>query len=285
MVKEELTDSDAEKRAIAEHRDKANAEWRRSRVVASADRHEAERRARKEERRERKRLEAEHAKKLKDKQRTANDKITSALSKRSAVVGLSPEESRLSKKRSHGSVSTLVDVGKALAMATTKRSRPAIGAPPETPMLASLWPTTPPLTLRPSPPTTPPPLSLLMPPPLLIPPPPPPPKSVDEMDDDEVDKEEQALAWKGVQVINGMSAEQQEQTIEDMYAIQRAQNEEDELQVISRKMPAVLTEEERAKRKEYNDARRGTKVRGGKRKQMLKIRSSLASVGVTFKDP
>ena len=104
------------------------------------------------------------------------------------------------------------------------------------------------------------------------------------MDDDEVDKEEQALAWKGVQVINGMSAEQQEQTIEDMYAIQRAQNEEDELQVISRKMLAVLTEEERAKRKEYNDARRGTKVRGGKKKQMLKIRSSLASVGVTFKD-
>ena len=74
VVKEELADSGAEERAGAEHRDKANAEWRRSRVVASADRHEAERRARKEERRERKRLEAEHAKKLKDKQLTANDR-------------------------------------------------------------------------------------------------------------------------------------------------------------------------------------------------------------------
>ena len=104
------------------------------------------------------------------------------------------------------------------------------------------------------------------------------------MDDDEVDNEEKALAWKGIQVINGMSAEQQEQTIEDMYAIQRAQNEEDDLQAISQKMLSVLTEEERAKRKEFNDARRGTKVRGGKKKQMLKIRSSLASVGVTFKD-
>ena len=46
---------------------------------------------------------------------------------------------------------------------------------------------------------------------------------------------------------------------------------------------AAAAEEERAKRKEYNDARRGTKVRGGKKKQMLKMRSSLASVGVTFK--
>ena len=104
------------------------------------------------------------------------------------------------------------------------------------------------------------------------------------MDDADVDEEERVLAWKGLQVINDMNAEQQEQTIEDIYAIQRAENEEEELQAISRKMLAVLTEEERAKRKEYNDARRGTKVRGGKNKQIAKLRSSLASVGVTFKD-
>ena len=55
------------------------------------------------------------------------------------------------------------------------------------------------------------------------------------MDDDEVDNEEKTLAWQGTQVSNCMSAEQQEQTIEDMYAIQRAQNEEDELQAISKK--------------------------------------------------
>ena len=104
------------------------------------------------------------------------------------------------------------------------------------------------------------------------------------MDDAEVDNEEKILAWKGIQVINDMSAEQQVQTIEDMYAIQRAENEGEEQQNIGRRMLSVLTEEERAKRKEYNDARRGTKVRGGKKKQMQKIRSSLAFVGVTFKD-
>ena len=75
--------------------------------------------------------------------------------------------------------------------------------------------------------------------------------------------------WDKDEGFDGMSAQQKRQAIEDMYAIQRAENEEGEQQNISRKMLSVLTEGERAKRKGYNDARRGKKVRGGKKKQMM----------------
>ena len=59
---------------------------------------------------ERRRLDYEHAKKEKDKQRTANDKITSALSKRSAVVLRSPEELRRAAVDGHASPSVSLPV-------------------------------------------------------------------------------------------------------------------------------------------------------------------------------